>query len=127
MILVTAATPWEAKPLARRWRLSPAAGSAGLEHAGKVAGHEVRLIQTGMGRERTRTALDAVEARGWPAPSLVVSAGFAGALQEADVKEKWKQDAYDFSPNSPGKFGQFVRSEYARYGALIKKLGVNRQ
>lgn len=81
MILVTAATPWEAKPLARRWDLSPA-GADGREFAGKVGERELRLIQTGMGRERSLAALRSMEERGTAAPRLVVSAGFAGALQE---------------------------------------------
>lgn len=80
-MLITAATPWEAGPLAKRWRLVPVPG---LEkaRAGAVGGRQVRVLETGMGRARTLAALEGLEALRWPEPELVISAGFAGALQE---------------------------------------------
>lgn len=77
MMLVCAATPWEAGPLARHLGLAPLPGRP-RTYAGDVGGREVRLLETGMGRESVAAALSSVE----PAPKLVVSAGFAGALQE---------------------------------------------
>ncbi|MBI4422609.1 MAG: hypothetical protein HY554_02715 [Elusimicrobia bacterium] len=82
MILLTAATPWEAKPLARRWGLAlERAPGPGRLYAGRVAGRELRLAQTGMGSAKTAAALQALEAGDASAPAAVASVGLAGALQ----------------------------------------------
>ncbi|MBI4346490.1 MAG: hypothetical protein HY553_06525 [Elusimicrobia bacterium] len=80
MILIAAATPWEAGPLAKRWGLEPVAGAKAW--GGKVGGKLVRVLETGMGREKAAAALESLDDLKWPAPDLVVSAGFAGALQD---------------------------------------------
>lgn len=88
MILVAAATPWEAEPLAGRWGLTelpgPESQTGGSPRGfgGKLEGKLLRVLETGMGRERAAAALESMEALKWPAPDVVVSAGFAGALQE---------------------------------------------
>ncbi len=72
-ILLCAATRWEAEPLAKRWGLrlvSP------FRWEGAVRGVDVVLVKTGMGPANAREALAAVEP-----PKMVVSTGFAGALQ----------------------------------------------
>ena len=45
-------------------------------------------------------------------------------LQEPDMKAAWEKSVYKFTPNSQKEFSQFVKEEYMRYGALIKKLGL---
>ncbi len=71
-LLLLAATRWEAVPLASRLGLT----RAGTHHwSGRVAGRAVTLRQTAMGAERTAAALAGA------APGLLISTGFAGALQ----------------------------------------------
>jgi len=81
LILVAAATPWEAEPLAKRLGLETLPGPL-KGFGGKVERRLVRVLQTGMGRANVAAALESMEAERWPAPDVVVSAGFAGALQE---------------------------------------------
>lgn len=79
-VLVTAATRWEAEPLAKGLGLSPA-GEGRWE--GLVSGHRVVLVKTGMGAIKTRERLE----KGFVAGDfgLVLSAGLCGATH-ADVK-----------------------------------------
>jgi len=72
MILLTAATPWESRPLARRLGLAPE--TEGLFRAGERV-----LLETGMGAGASRAALERLEL-GSPL-TLVISTGFAGGLQ----------------------------------------------
>ena len=75
-VLVTAATRWEASPLAR---------GLGLRRTrpdcwdGRVGRKNVRLLKTGMGDRRTRAALEPLAPAEYP---LVISAGLCGAMQD---------------------------------------------
>ncbi len=73
-ILLTAATRWEADPVAKALGLSSADG---IRHEGQASsGTPLLLIKTGIGRDNAARALaDIHEAR------VVVSTGFCGALQ----------------------------------------------
>ena len=75
-VLITAATKWEAEPLAKGLGLSPA-GAGRFE--GTVAGRRIVLIKTGMGSEKTSTALQT----GFVAGDfgIAISAGLCGAMQ----------------------------------------------
>lgn len=79
-VLLTAATRWEAEPLAKGLGLTPA-GAGRWE--GTVGGRAVTLIKTGMGAKRTAEALE----RGIVAGDyqLALSAGLCGSMQP-DVK-----------------------------------------
>ena len=76
-VLITAATKWEAEPLAKGLGLTRA-GENRFE--GTVAGRRVVLIKTGMGSEKTSNALNA----GFVAGDfgLAFSAGLCGAMQD---------------------------------------------
>ncbi|MDX6768485.1 MAG: hypothetical protein SF051_03070 [Elusimicrobiota bacterium] len=79
-VLVTAATKWEAEPLAKGLGLAPAGAS---RWSGEVGGRAVTLLKTGMGAKNTAAALDAaIVAKDY---QLALSAGLCGALQP-DVK-----------------------------------------
>lgn len=75
MILITAATRWEARPIAAALGLAP----HGPRFQGSRSGRTVLLIETGVGRERVERALAQIPSL--PANALVISAGLAGALQ----------------------------------------------
>jgi nucleoside phosphorylase len=75
-VLITAATKWEAEPLAKGLGLSPAGAN---RFEGTVAGRRVVLIKTGMGAVKTSAALEA----GFVAGDfgIAISAGLCGAMQ----------------------------------------------
>lgn len=75
-VLVTAATKWEAEPLAKGLGLSPAAEN---RWQGTVGGRAVTLLKTGMGAQKTTAALDASIVAG--DFQLLLSAGLCGAMQ----------------------------------------------
>lgn len=79
-VLLTAATVWEAAPLAQGLGLSP----AGQERwQGSVGGRAVTLLKTGIGARRTTDALDRdIVAQDY---QLALSAGLCGSMQ-ADVR-----------------------------------------
>ncbi len=72
-IVLCAATKWEVEPLARRWSLCAASA---FRFEGTVRGIEVVLLKTGIGPANAQEALAALQA-----PKMIVSTGFAGALQ----------------------------------------------
>lgn len=75
MILLAAATPWEARPLAAAFGLR----GEGPLSVGRCAGRELGVLVTGVGAEKARAALAALK----DAPvRALVSAGFAGALRD---------------------------------------------
>lgn len=76
-VLITAATRWEAEPLAKGLGLSPA-GDGRWE--GSANGRRVALVKTGMGAIKTADVLG----RGFVAGDfgLAISAGLCGAMQE---------------------------------------------
>ena len=76
-ILIVAATRWEARPLAAALGL---AGQSPDSWSGSINQRDIKLILTGMGGPAVLAALDRQ-----PPPSLVISTGFAGALQQ-DLK-----------------------------------------
>lgn len=80
-VLLTAATPWESRPLAAALGLLP---DGPRLWRGVLGARRGVLLETGMGGARTRAALERAGSNGSP-PGLVVSAGLCGALQ-ADVR-----------------------------------------
>jgi len=72
-VLIAAATRWEARPLAAALRLE---GQSPASWSGRIGQRGIKLILTGMGGPATLAALSRQ-----PPPGLVISAGFAGALQ----------------------------------------------
>lgn len=88
-ILITAATKWEAKPLANALNLE-AAGDGRFE--GVVAGRRVVLLKTGIGAKNTADRLNGLNGGEW---LLVISAGLCGSMRKdvrhgdvvADVRE----------------------------------------
>lgn len=79
-VLVTAATSWEARPIARALGLSP---SGRDRWEGAVGGRGVTLVRTGVGAVRTRALLEgSCAAKDY---GLAISAGLCGAMQP-DVK-----------------------------------------
>jgi nucleoside phosphorylase len=76
-VLITAATPWEARPLAKGLGLSP---SGEKLWKGTVGGRAVTLLQTGMGAKNTADALGARAAAS--DHQLALSAGLCGAMHE---------------------------------------------
>lgn len=81
--LLTAATPWEASPLAKALGLLP--DGPGLWR-GTLGAYRGVLLETGMGAAASTAALDRVfgNANG-STPGLIVSTGLCGSLQ-ADVR-----------------------------------------
>lgn len=88
-ILITAATKWEAKPLANALELEPAGDD---RYEGVVAGRRVVLLKTGIGAKNTTARLNGLNGNEW---LLVISAGLCGSMQKdvrhghviADVRE----------------------------------------
>lgn len=79
MILVTAATPWESRPLAKALGLTAAGPRL---YRGVLAGRAVWLLETGMGAAPAAAALAGLKDPNGDGPlELVVSSGLAGALQ----------------------------------------------
>lgn len=76
-VLITAATKWEAEPLAKGLKLSPAGDG---RWDGVVAGRAVVVLKTGMGAVKTADALKDVPAEHF---GLAISAGLCGAMQPA--------------------------------------------
>jgi nucleoside phosphorylase len=76
-VLITAATKWEALPLAKALGLT-AKGDARFEDS--VGGRKVILIKTGMGAEKTSAALEKDFVAG--DFGLIFSAGLCGAMQD---------------------------------------------
>lgn len=72
-LLLCGATKWEVQPLAERWKLRAVSP---FRFEGAVRGADVVLVKTGIGPENAREALATVDA-----PRMIVSTGFAGALQ----------------------------------------------
>lgn len=79
MIVLTAATPWEAKPLIDLWNMR---GNGAPIYEGLLGKQAVRLIKTGIGREKTAKALEPLNTQDSKTPLWVISYGLAGALQE---------------------------------------------
>lgn len=88
-ILITAATKWEAKPLANALDLEETGEG---RYEGVVAGRRVVLVKTGIGPKNTADKLNGLNGNEW---LLVISAGLCGSMQKdvrhadivADVRE----------------------------------------
>lgn len=88
-ILITAATRWEARPLATALNLEIAGGD---RYEGVVGGRRVVLLKTGIGAAKTAERLNGLNGGEW---LLVISAGLCGSMQKdvshghviADVRE----------------------------------------
>ncbi len=88
-ILITAATKWEARPLANALNLELAGDD---RYEGVVAGRRVVLLKTGIGALKTTDKLNGLNGNEW---LLVISAGLCGSMQKdvrhgdviADVRE----------------------------------------
>ncbi|MCM2305552.1 MAG: hypothetical protein NDJ72_12665 [Elusimicrobia bacterium] len=78
-VLITAATQWEARPLARALNLE-LAGDDRFE--GVVAGRRVVLLKTGIGARKTAERLNGLNGNEW---LLAISAGLCGSMQK-DVR-----------------------------------------
>jgi tripartite-type tricarboxylate transporter receptor subunit TctC len=48
----------------------------------------------------------------------------ARLLHQPDVKEKLAADGADAVGNTPEQFGSHIRSEVAKYGKLVKRIGL---
>jgi adenosylhomocysteine nucleosidase len=78
MIAVTFALPAESSELRRRLREKKAIRQGGQEvTSGRLGGHEVRIIHTGVGAKTARARL--IQCLDTAAPALLISSGFAGA------------------------------------------------
>jgi nucleoside phosphorylase len=88
-VLITAATQWEARPLAKALNLE-LAGDGRFE--GVVAGRRLVLLKTGIGAQKTAEKLGEMSGTEW---LLAISAGLCGSMQKdvrhgdivADVRE----------------------------------------
>lgn len=88
-ILITAATKWEAKPLAHALDLEETGDG---RYEGVVAGRRLVLVKTGIGAKNTAEKLNGLNDNGW---LLAISAGLCGSMQKdvrhgdvvADVRE----------------------------------------
>lgn len=91
-ILITAATRWEAGPLAKGLGLDQAAPG---RYEGTVGGRRVILIQTGIGAKNATDKLNGLNGSNGNGWLLVISAGLCGSMQKdvrhadivADVRE----------------------------------------
>jgi len=115
-ILIAAATRWEAAPLVRRLRLKPATPN---RFEGPVGNGSVVLLQTGVGPARVSAALGALKEQRF---SLILSTGYAGALQTdlragtviADLPEAGDGAALRSAAASAGldlRFGRIAHSD----------------
>lgn len=73
MLWIVTATRWEARPLGERLGLR-------LGAPGRLGGRDALLLETGMGAEAARAALESARRSG-PAPDALLHVGFAGACQ----------------------------------------------
>ena len=77
-VLIATATPWESGPLAAALGLEEASNGIRL-WKGRFAGKDILLVETGMGPAAAAGTLATFEED--VRPGMVLSAGFAGALQ----------------------------------------------
>ena len=48
----------------------------------------------------------------------------AKALQSADVRERFAQEGAEPVGSTPAEFGGYVKSEFAKYGRIVKGIGI---
>lgn len=133
-ILITAATRWEAAPLAKALGLN----SAALDrHEGAVAGRRVVLMKTGVGATKTAGALNGVNGNEW---SLVISAGLCGSMQKdvrrGDIVADVREAELDFvgplrstavSLKIPFHFGKILHTNIVLKPAAKLALGIEQR
>lgn len=133
-ILITAATKWEAKPLANALNLE-AAGEDRFE--GVVAGRRVVLLKTGIGAKNTTDKLNGLNGNGW---LLVISAGLCGSMQKdvrhADIVADVREVELDFvgllkdtavRHSTPFHFGKILHTNIVLKPAAKLALGVEQR
>jgi tripartite-type tricarboxylate transporter receptor subunit TctC len=59
-----------------------------------------------------------------PAAIARLNAELAGALRNAEVREKFKTYGMSPTPGTPEQFGAFLQSESARYGKVVREAGI---
>ncbi|OGR99325.1 MAG: hypothetical protein A2V88_03885 [Elusimicrobia bacterium RBG_16_66_12] len=130
-VLITAATRWEAGPLAKALGL-PASGDGRWE--GLACGRRVVLLKTGMGAAKTRDLLERDCAAG--DYGLVLSAGLCGAMQPGVKTGDIVADAQDVEFDSvttlketaealglPFHFGKILHTNLVLKPEMKRKLG----
>ncbi len=65
-----------------------------------------------------------VPARTPPAVIAKLNTALVAALNDADVRAKLKQSGVTPSPGTPDQFGEYLRSETARYTKLVREKGI---
>ena len=129
-ILITAATAWEARPLARALRLEPAGGD---RFEGTIAGRRVVLLKTGVGATKTTDKLNGLNGNEW---LLAISAGLCGSMQKdvrhGDIVADVREAALDFvgplretavSLKIPFHFGKILHTNIVLKAAAKRALG----
>lgn len=130
-VLITAATKWEANPLAKALGLTPASDA---RWEGTVAGRKVVLLKTGIGAKNAADAL----AGGFAAADfgLAISAGLCGGMQNeaktGDIVADAREVDLDFVKPlretalklaTPFHFGKILHTNIVLAPAVKKALG----
>lgn len=129
-ILITAATKWEAHPLAHGLHLSP---SGDAQWNGQLGNHQITLIKTGMGSTKTAEALKELKPTNF---HLALSAGLCGAMQpelrpgdivadphESEIELVTTLRDTAKSLNMPFHFGRILHTNIVLKPAAKKALG----
>lgn len=134
-VLITAATRWEAEPLAKALGL-PSSGTGRWE--GLACGRRILLLKTGMGAMKTRDALERDCVAG--DYGLVLSAGLCGAMQpgvrtgdivadaqdvELDYVKTLKRTAETLE--TPFHFGKILHTNIVLKPEMKRKLGTEQR
>lgn len=130
-VLITAATKWEAEPLARGLGLTPADES---RFEGTVGGRRVVLVKTGIGAVKTSERLENDFVAG--DYGLALSAGLCGALQDSvrtgDVVADAQEVEMDYvvplretakALELPFHFGKIIHTNVVLKPDMKRKLG----
>ncbi len=133
-ILITAATKWEAGPLANALKLNAAGGDS---YEGLVGGRRVVLLKTGIGAKNTAEKLNGLNGNQW---LLVISAGLCGSMQKdvrcGDIVADVRDTELDFvgplgstavSLKMPFHFGNILHTNIVLKPDAKLALGVERR
>jgi len=129
-VLITAATKWEAEPLARGLGLTP---SRETRWTGAVGAAPIVLLKTGMGAQKTADALAGLKPGDF---SLALSSGLCGALQpglacgdivsdphEADIELVTRLRATAKELEHPFHFGRILHTNIVLQPRVKRALG----